>query len=839
MADIPNEIFDEAPKNLRAEDVFAGDLNLTPSTEDIFAGGRELESILEGQPVGGTLPGHSVVYQVQGPSGTNERGKKFSATHVMLGLLTVAVLGLLLRPAPKAVVALPENYFGPVQPVVPNTYNQGQEDSGKAVAAEDIAKSDPESEAPADTVDEEFVFNTALSWNLAHTLFTKKEYRKAHYVYKELSENLSVDDVYGDMRKDILNLQMALCLYFDGRSENLSSLLTVVLESRSPAVRALANYYLAFIDFRSKRYLSARSRAYRTIAMLGVIKDYFPESMEADCYFLMANSLTCEVNRLNNSGSILPGKNWSDTLVPYFLPEMNASELTVFLNMGAANLGTAVLEPIVQNRVGITVGAKYSAIANKSAVNEVIAKFASLSGDEIIWTSNSLPYKQHPVTMLMTKTSGQEIPEIAFGSLGLIARFDGKAVKVYNPELESSLEKQKELLTSEVSLVWLKFLLRYRGDHRRANAHFCIGLMREYCEAYDDALSEYKIILSLYSRDSLAPFALLNSSKIKTNLNDYIGSQKYLKQLVLEYPNARIADDAYLYLAKANLSMKMYPEAFSLFQKVFHVNLTSAAKADAAYGAAVCKFYLRDDKSAEEWFDRCFKVLTDPPSIDVYKAYYFMAKTKFNLGKYSEAVSAYKYALAGDLSKEEFCRIVVEITETLIEKGDITGAADLIENVYEESQSPQQQCEVVIAKARIYTAMNLPDNGISILKQKIEYMADFQLRSMLMLELGRCYVAADEFKLAYNEITAAITDLPVGELLIEANNELAEICMALDRDQQAVELCLGVLNSPNTKNTRYLTCQLLGKAYKKQKKYEKAAEAYAGVFDKYEMSKNE
>jgi len=439
----------------------------------------------------------------------------------------------------------------------------------------------------------------------------------------------------------------------------------------------------------------------------------------------------------------------------------------------------------------------------------------------------------------MTKTSGQEIPEIAFGSIGLIARFDGKAIKVCNPMLESSLEKQKELLTTEAASAWLKFLLRYRSDHRRANAYFCIGLMREYSGAFDDALSEYKIILSLHSTDSLAPFALLNASKIKTNLKDYIGAQKYLKQLVLEYPSARIADEAYLYLAKASLSMKMYSEAFVLFKKVFYVNLTSAAKADAAYGAAVCKYYLSDYNSSEKWFEECFKALTDPPSIDVYKAYYFMAKTKFNLGKYSEAVSVYKYALSGDLSKEEFCKIVIEITETLIEKGDITEAADLIENVPELSMSPREQCEVVIVKARIYMAMNLPGNGISLLKQKIEYMADFQLRSMLMLELGRCYVAADQFKLAYDEIAVAIPDLPTGDLLLVANNEFADVCMALGRDQQAVEVCLGVLNSPNTKNAKYLTCQILGKAYKKLNKHEKAAEAYAGVFDKYEITKNE
>ncbi|MBW8014807.1 MAG: tetratricopeptide repeat protein [Planctomycetes bacterium] len=836
MADKPNENFDEAPKNPNAEDVFAGDLNLTPSTEDIFAGGKELDRVLEGQPGGGVLPDHSVTYQVQGPAASAGGDKKLSLTHVMLGLLTVAVLGLMLRPA---VVKFPAGYFSSEQPLGPNSIDQKLDGSGKAGTVNGVAKIDPESVTSKNAAEEQFQFDSPLSWNLAHSFFTKKEYRKAHYIYKKLTENLAIDDSQRDMLKDVLNLQMALCLYIDGRSENLSSLLTVVLDSRSPAVRALANYYLAFIDFRGKRYLSARSRAYRALATLEIIKDYFPESMEADSYFLMANSITCEVMRLNNSDLTLPGKFWSDTLVPYFLPEMNARELTVFLNRGVNSLDNAVLEPIVENRKGITVGEKYSVIANKSAVDEVIAKFASISKDEVIWSGNSLSHKQFPVTMVMSKTSGMKIPEIALGSLGLIARFDGTAIRVCNSDMESSLEKQKELLTNEVISVWQRFLLRYRGDHRIANAHFSLAMMRELSEMHDVALTEYKIILSRHSKNSLAPFALLNSSKIKTNQKNYPAAQRYLKQLVLEYPSARIADEAYLYLAKANLSIKLYPEAFSLFKKVFHVNLTIAAKAEAAFGAAVSKFYLRDYKSSEEWFDKCFKVLTDPPSIDVYKAYYFMAKTKFNLGKYTEAVSAYKYALAGDLTKEEFSRIVIEITETLIEKGDIVEAANLIENIPEMSLPPKQQCEVVIAKSRIYNAMNLPGDGISILKQKIAYMANFQLRSTLMLELGRCYVAADELEKAYDEIAIAITDMPPGELLLTANNEFAEICMELGKEQQAVEVCLGVLNSPNTKDIRYQTCRILGRAYKKQKKYEKAAEAFAGIFDKYEISKNE
>jgi tetratricopeptide (TPR) repeat protein len=834
MTDTPDQNLNENPKNPGADDVFAGELNLTPTTEDIFAGGKELEKVLEGQSEVEGMPDHSVSYQVQGPAGSAGAGKKVTGIHVMIGVLTIAIIIMMFRPAPE--VKLPVGYVAPTFIIEPNDVQEKDIPAKvEPVEVQVAAGTDPS----IDPTGEQYQFDTTLSWNLAHTLFTEKEYGKAHYVYKKLSENISIDNSQSDMLKDIMNLQMALCLFLDHRSDNLSSLLTVVLDSRSPAVRALANYYIGFIDFRSKQYLSARSRAYRVLATLEIIEDLFPESMESDCYFLMANSITCEVQRLNNSDSSMPGKFWSDTLVPYFIPEMDKKELMVFLNRGVSDLSVAVLEPIVKNRKGITVGEKYSVVANKSSVEEVIAKFASTSKYEIKWSNDSLSYKQFPVTMLLSKTSEQAIPEFALGSLGLIARFDTSVINVYNSKMETSLNKQKELLTKEAIAVWMRFLLRYRGDHRIANARFSLAMMYELSEMPGVALGEYKVILSRHTNDSLAPFALLNSSKIYTNLRDYPSAQELFERLVLEYPNAKIADEAYLYLAKANLSIKLYAEAFSLFKKVYYVNLTSLVRAEGAYGAALSKYYLKDYIAAEEWFGKCFKVLTNPPSIDVYKAYYFLGKTKFALGEYTEAVSAYKYALSGNLSKEEFCKIVLQITETLVEKGDVAEAANLIENVPEESLPPLQQCEIVIAKARIYIAMNLPGHGIKILKGRIAYMADHQLRSMLMLELGRCYLAAGQVEKAYDEVAISITTMPPGNLLLAADIEFAEICMMLGKDQQAVEFCLRVLNSPNTKETRYLTCRILGRAYKKQKKFNKAAEAFAGIFDKNEMSKNE
>jgi len=755
----------------------------------------------------------------------------------MLAALTMAILYLVFRPTPPTVVQLPDNLYNPSQaPLVkePNIIEQQDND----IASADIQHQDQQTETLMDLPDEEhFIFDVPLSWKLAHRLFTEKKYRQAHYVYNKLSENLGVNDPDKDLIKDILVLQMSLCKYFSGDSDNLSEMLTNVLQSRSPSVRTLANYYLSFIELNAKQYLSARSRAYQALSTLQTVRETLPEELEADCYFLMANALTCEIMTLNNADTNLPGKQWSDMMVPYFLPEMDSRQLIAFLNNGIADLSQALLEPVVESRHSLTANSKYSALAVDASVEELISKFSTISRFEIIWSESAKEHFQRPVTMILPRASSQEIPELAMGSLGLIARFDGSKIHIIDSMSYSSLIRHKQLLTNEAISAWRRFLLRYIGDSRTANAHFCLAILQDFAGMPHVAIGEYKIIASQYPESSQAPFALLNSSKLKTNMKNYYGARQDLKQLVLEYADAKISDQAYLYLARANMSSELYDEAFKLFKKVYFLNLTEAAKAESAYMAAICQYSLKDYKEAEKWFTKCFSVDLKNSPVDIHEAYYFLARTKFELGKHTQAFEAYKYALAGNLTKEEFCKIVLELTDTLIQKGDLLESINMLENIPESSLPPYQACEVLRAKAKAFREMRIPENGITLLRHRIEYMADYQLRARLYVELARCYVELGELELAHEEMTTAIADLPAGDLMLEANNELAEICISLGNYQQAVDICLKMLNTAIPQDVRYQSFKTLGKAYRHQKNFKKAAEAFAGIYDKYEVSK--
>ncbi len=109
--------------------------------------------------------------------------------------------------------------------------------------------------------------------------------------------------------------------------------------------------------------------------------------------------------------------------------------------------------------------------------------------------------------------------------------------------------------------MWQRFLLRYRGDHRTPNAHYCLGQLYTISDQTPTALGEYKLLATQYSNNPLAPYALLGSSRIKTNLQDYTGAQDDLNEFLIRYPNSKIMDEALLHLAEATMNNGSYAEA--------------------------------------------------------------------------------------------------------------------------------------------------------------------------------------------------------------------------------------------------------------------------------------
>ena len=83
---------------------------------------------------------------------------------------------------------------------------------------------------------------------------------------------------------------------------------------------------------------------------------------------------------------------------------------------------------------------------------------------------------------------------------------------------------------------------------------------------------------------------------------------------------------------------------------------------------------------------------------------------------------------------------------------------------------------------------------------------------------------------ARRELSENIPNLPVGDIAIEANLLLAEVCVEL-KDYVRVEIvCDQVRSSSNEPHIEKKISNLLGKMYMTINEPEKAALAYAGVY---------
>ena len=116
--------------------------------------------------------------------------------------------------------------------------------------------------------EEEFLQQQPISLNVARDFFRQKDYKNAYLVYDRLYEALPISEV---MLRDFIRLQMAQCLEVQKNYEQANRLYVLVSESPSPVVRIIANYHLSLLEIQRKRYLYARTRAYKALALVKAI----------------------------------------------------------------------------------------------------------------------------------------------------------------------------------------------------------------------------------------------------------------------------------------------------------------------------------------------------------------------------------------------------------------------------------------------------------------------------------------------------------------------------------------------------------------------------------------
>jgi len=847
-------------------ELFAGEVHEELSEREAFAGDEDFYKRLAdstqdaeaGQPAGASQP----------PLGLIRHKYYFSNLQKVLVAGIVAIAAILLYVLLKS---LPRPATGRTTPTV-------QQPATPKPPAEHLVQ-----KAPQQIKKPEFMLppTQPLSLKVAETFYLQKDYDKAYAAYYQLRQTLP-KNAEEELVRDFLQLRMALCMKKAADPDQANHLFRIVSKSHSPVVRVVANYHRSLLDVQKKQYLNARTRAYQAIALISAVDsrlcgdEFTPArapalggpkagnkdwvlSLQQDCYLLVAESITRHILSLCDADKDLPGKLWSNPVEVDPFTNLNEAELRRLLNSGSEQLSKGLLSPQIQKLEHEGASPRYSVVCHGASIEELLARFAANTDLDIYWAFSSaleetndtihkskqdakvpdvvlktgtFSIRKRPVSLYLPAVTPQQFVTVAAGHVGLLARLDEKGVvNIFNPADYSSLSEHVSLLTQDTISLWQRFLLAARPDERIPNAHFALALLQAQKGQVTDAIAEYKLVANRFSRTSLAPFALLHSSKLKTNLRDYPGAREDLKQLVEQYPDTEFSDQACLHLADATMKARLYDEAARLYRKVYHLGFSLESQTASALGAGRCFYEKKDYETAAKWLTRYINLASDHTSSGLYWAYFLLGKTNLALRKPQQACDAFQYALAGPLSRKEYVETISALVKSHIEQEHFIKALDVLENIRSVAFSQKESVEMLLLKSEVLRAMGLVDKAIVVLGDRVEYISDSQLKARISFELTNCYIAKGNLQLARANLTGILILAEPGPFAHEIALELANVCLKLGQNSQAISVCSQLLDSGPSERVKQEALNILATAYTREKNYDSAALALLGQWN--------
>ncbi|MFC1676883.1 hypothetical protein ACFL3G_07470 [Planctomycetota bacterium] len=805
---------DSVYEELSAEQIFTGELAYLEKAKvrNFFAGGRKFS---------GRIPRLSFSFDFI---------KRISLLQAALlaGIVLIAVLMVYAIVKPSSVI-LSE---APSAPLANQTYptspNPIAQQPVQQVAQRPIEQAIYPSPRPEPVLDP----RQPLSLEIAQEYYLQADYDKAYAVYDQLSQNLSTN-VREEPVRDFLHLQMALCLKETGALSQADSLLKTVSRSRSLGVKIAANYYRSLVDIQKERYLGARTRAYRVLALIESIDvdAKWAQQIQRDSFFIAAESITRMVLSLSDSDKDLPEELWRNPNANQdMLATLNESQLRIFLNSGTEQLNEASLSPKIK-KVDTESSSRFSVVCDGASIEELMARFASNASLDVHWSleQGRAGILKRPVSIYLPAAMKEQAVSVAAGCVGLLAQLDEKGVVTVSDLDEYSYVSQyTSLLNAEASSLWQKFLLTYHNDPQIANIHFALGLLHSQKGRVDKAIAEYKLVANRFSKTSLAQFALFNSSKLKNSLLDHTGAHRDLKQLVEQYPDSEIIGQAYLDLADTMALMDVKAEAARLYRKIYNLNLSDEFQGIASLGAGRCFYEIGDFDSATKWLSKHILMEKDRQSKNLYSAYYLLGKTNLASGNIETACNAFQNALDGQLSKDEYCLNISSLVDAYLLQDNYVQALQVLEDAHSSWFSQKESIEIFLLKSKAFRGMGLVDNAIAMLGERSEYIKDSQLKAKIVCELSDCYIDKGKPELAHKKLSEILISAEPGPWTHKVALKLADVYMKSGNYKQVESVCSQLLDLKPSGQIKRKALEMLAISYNQQQNYDKAALALWG-----------
>ncbi|MHC4241087.1 MAG: tetratricopeptide repeat protein [Planctomycetota bacterium] len=806
-------------------DLFVSEVHRNLSEREVFVGDEDFYRLLANSTPTNTVPRSAHAKRsLQGPI----RHKRFSNLQKAFAAAIITIGAMLLYMVLKPLFSSPNKFATPTtQQITPSTLP--------------VADSTQVVQQPVQPPAPLFPSTQPLSLDVARDFYLQNDYGQAYAVYEQLYQSLP-SGAREELLRDFLQFKMALCLNKAGNSEQANSLFRTLSQSRSPVIRVVANYELSLLQVQKKQYIKARTMAYQAIAMVSAVdfdKDWIL-SLQRDCQFLVAECMTRNVLLLCDADDDIQSLLWSGSVDIDPFINLDQAQLRSLLDSGLEQLKEGLLSPQIRKLEHQGVLPRWSVIAYGASVEELLVRFVANAGLDISWIQNKIQaaepvgnaVRKRPVSLYLPSATAQQVIEVATGHVGLLSHIDEKGIlTINNPADYSSLSEHVHLLTRNAVSLWRNILLTFHDDQRVPNAHFALGLLHAQEEQPASAIAEYKLVANQFSQTSLAPYALLSSSKIKTELHDYSGAREDLTQLVEQYPETEFYGQACLNLADVTMNAGFMNEALRLYRKVYNLGLSLELQTASALGAGRCAYEIQDYETAAEWLVKYIKLANDPTDEEFYLAYFHLGKTNLALENYQQASLAFQYALSGpigSLARERYVETVSALVETLIHLENFVPALTLLETIDSWQFSTKESIDILLLKSKVLRLMGLPDKAIAVLGDNAEYLPDSQLKIRISFELANCHIVKGDLDFAHKKLTDILISAAPGPLSHEIALRLAELCLDIGQSSQTITVCRQLLDSEVSSRIRQKALKVQAAAYNQQKNFEDAALALVG-----------
>ena len=667
----------------------------------------------------------------------------------------------------------------------------------------------------------------AVSWQTVEETYAAKRYGPAMTQCIQLLE-AAKGNPRDELMRDYLRFRIAQCQRNLGRRRDARNTLVGLVDSRSPIVRGSALLEMASLDAAENQYLSARTRAYRAIALLGAADETGP--LQDACDFLIAEALTRKALAFFNDEENLP---------PSRLPEQDPfaaveSEQAVraMVLAGVERLRYATFAPKVHLARGKQAdrGPRWTVTSTGAPLEELLCRVAGAADLTIDWQAVDPRTRNRPLTLCLSNATDHRAIEVACGATGLVARLAGADVSIHDPRALATSDRLQDLLVKEAISLWRRLFLRESDGKRLVYGHFALGILYEHAGDNAGALAEYRLLTQRHATSALAPHALLRCATVRIALHDYTGAREDLLALLDRHPNFPDADVVYLRLGQTAMAAGLLDEAVITFKRLYYYELSQSSKIGAALGAGNCYATLGKPKAAAEWLTRYVNLAQQAGQTDeqTTRAGYLLAKSLREDGQSEEARKRLLLLLEADLKEPLQTEALLELARTLTDQDNFPAAFAVLQRIDTAKVPPPLADKTVLLQAQTLRRIYLPGRAVRLLKNRQAEATTPRTAALMTVELARCYADTGDLERARGLLTEALPKLGHDPPANEVTLELARTCLETDQAAQAIGLCRELLIRDVPVTVRRRAVSTLGAAYAHKRDHDRAVVALTG-----------